>query len=278
MMALVFSFVSIGSLTDPGSEKDKFFLDDYCCQTLKSRGYFQKIPPLKKLCPKKIWCTDSFSYDACNEIKASKQCDSTVGVKFCRYTCNKCASNDKMGLEKSAILSNYGKNSYFKDLLGYLAPVLKNPSKSRWQRCWHAATDGWAASKFHGQCDGKGPTVTLVRVGNYVFGGYSDIPWHSRGTYSTSTRSFLFSLYNINGYQPIKLTLNGKYNQDAIKGASNYGPTFGGGHDLHISDNASSNSQSYTNTNFSYYAPPGKFFAGSKNFTPNDVEVFYETT
>ena len=41
-------------------------------------------------------------------------------------------------------------------------------------RCWHAKTDGWAASTFHSNCDGKGPTVTIVQVGSYIFGGYTD--------------------------------------------------------------------------------------------------------
>ena len=44
-------------------------------------------------------------------------------------------------------------------------------------RCWHAKTDGWAASTFHSNCDGKGPTVTIVQVGSYIFGGYTDKSW-----------------------------------------------------------------------------------------------------
>ena len=41
-------------------------------------------------------------------------------------------------------------------------------------RCWHAKTDGWASSTLHSNCDGKGPTVTIVQVGSYLFGGYTD--------------------------------------------------------------------------------------------------------
>ena len=44
-------------------------------------------------------------------------------------------------------------------------------------RCWHAKTDGWAASTFHSNCDGKGPTVTIIKVGSYIFGGYTDLTW-----------------------------------------------------------------------------------------------------
>ena len=48
-------------------------------------------------------------------------------------------------------------------------------------RCWRAKTDGWAASTFHSKCDGKGPTVTIIQVGSYVFGGYTDVSWSSPG-------------------------------------------------------------------------------------------------
>ena len=47
-------------------------------------------------------------------------------------------------------------------------------------KCWRAKTDGWAASTFHSNCDGKGPTVTIIRVGSYIFGGYTDVSWSSK--------------------------------------------------------------------------------------------------
>ena len=48
---------------------------------------------------------------------------------------------------------------------------------SPWKRCWHASVDGWAASTFHSRCDGKGPTVTIISVGKYIFGGYTSMSW-----------------------------------------------------------------------------------------------------
>jgi hypothetical protein len=43
--------------------------------------------------------------------------------------------------------------------------------------CWRATRDGWAASTFHSKCDNKKPTVTLIRVGRYIFGGYATESW-----------------------------------------------------------------------------------------------------
>ena len=44
-------------------------------------------------------------------------------------------------------------------------------------KCWHAKADGWAASTFHSKCDGRGPTVTIIKVNDYIFGGYTDVSW-----------------------------------------------------------------------------------------------------
>ena len=57
-----------------------------------------------------------------------------------------------------------------------------------------------------------------------------------------------------------------------------YGPSFGGGHDIHIAHNAIYNRNSYSQFN-SYQVPPGTktsnaLLAGSYNFTPTEIEVF----
>ena len=71
-------------------------------------------------------------------------------------------------------------NKYYYQLISYLTPVLQSSSRSKFVRCWHAKTDGWAASTFHRQCDNKGPTVTIIKVNNYIFGGYTDVSWSSK--------------------------------------------------------------------------------------------------
>ena len=67
---------------------------------------------------------------------------------------------------------------------------------------------------------------------------------------------------------------------------SSYGPTFGGGHDIHIHSYASSNSYSYSSLGYTYSPPSGysysstfarTFLAGTNYFTPDEVETFYET-
>ena len=66
----------------------------------------------------------------------------------------------------------------------------------------------------------------------------------------------------------------------AIYRLPNFGPTFGGGFDIVIKDNANSNTKSYTNFGTAYSVPGGikdrkTILAGTYNFTPDEVEVFY---
>jgi len=102
--------------------------------------------------------------------------------------------------------------------------------------------------------------------------------------YSTANNAFIFSLYNRDGYNPVKLT---KYrnHEYGMYGCYNYGPTFGsniGEHDIYIAGNASNNTGSHTNCGGTYSVPTGYlagvcgFFTGGHHFTPTDIEVFHE--
>ena len=83
-------------------------------------------------------------------------------------------------LASSSILSGLDGDQYPEVLLSYLSPVLMDPGRSVFVRCWHAKADGWAAATFHNNCDGKGPTVTIIQVNSYIFGGYTNVSWHSK--------------------------------------------------------------------------------------------------
>lgn len=68
----------------------------------------------------------------------------------------------------------------------------------------------------------------------------------------------------------------------AIYMKSSFGPTFGAGHDIKIADMAHGNVHSFTKFGVSYKLPrgtsdPNTILAGTHNFTPDKVEVFYLT-
>ena len=77
-------------------------------------------------------------------------------------------------LEDSVIVGN--SSNYLRTLRGWLSSVGRS-ANSAWKLCWRASIDGWAARTFHSRCDGKGPTVTIIRVGRYIFGGYTSVSW-----------------------------------------------------------------------------------------------------
>ena len=87
------------------------------------------------------------------------------------------------GLNNSVILTSLDYNNYTGKLLSYLEPVLLSSEWSRFVKCWHAKTEGWAASTFHSNCDGRGPTVTIIKANDSIFGGYTDVSWGQSGEY-----------------------------------------------------------------------------------------------
>ena len=50
------------------------------------------------------------------------------------------------------------------------------PKEGKWFRCFKALP-GWQGHEFHTACDGKGPTVTIIRVKENIFGGFIDKSW-----------------------------------------------------------------------------------------------------
>ena len=89
------------------------------------------------------------------------------------------------------------------------------------------------------------------------------------------------------GWAPVKLSQYSSHKAYSIYFRSTYGPTFGGGHDINIKSDASSNSNSYSNLGHDYGPPSGysygssfsrTFLAGTYKFTPDEVETFYEST
>ena len=108
--------------------------------------------------------------------------------------------------------------------------------------------------------------------------------------YRYDSNAFLFSLVNKPGWEPVKLPQTGTDSSNrrySIYDDRSYGPTFGGGLDMYISNYASSSRNSHSNLGYTYSPPRGysyssafaqSFLAGSYSFTPDEVETFYETT
>ena len=91
--------------------------------------------------------------------------------------------NVGMLMQDTVILKNEEK--LIRHLLGFL-----NNRTSLLKLCYRASLHGWSCQQFHQQCDGKVNTVVLVKVGNYIFGGYTDQTWQGENL----TKLFLMHL------------------------------------------------------------------------------------
>jgi hypothetical protein len=165
---------------------------------------------------------------------------------------------------------------------GALNTICGFPMDQNWMLLYRASVDGFGAVDFHRKCDGQINTLTIVKsVNGNIFGGYTNVAWESQeDEYRTGTGSFLFSFKNQTNSA---LKFNCIKTEFSINCDGNYGPTFGRGHDLFISNNSNANIESYSNPGNSYQLPPGytyntdqakNLLAGSDNFKVNEIEVF----
>lgn len=145
---------------------------------------------------------------------------------------------------------------------------------------YRGSRDGFTADIFHTKCDGQPRTLTVVKAKNSdnIFGGYFEGEWARSGSY-VSAKSWLFSLVNRHK-KPVKLLPSSSSSN--VYQNSSYGPTWGGGHDLHINNNMQANSNYSSPSTYKVFAPgyeklgvnyDSSLFAGTSNFSVEEIEV-----
>ncbi len=130
---------------------------------------------------------------------------------------------------------------------------------------------------FHAAADGMGATFSVMSVTSNgvtsLIGGYNPQSWNTSNNYfyaqTTSDRSaFLFNLTS--GVRIAeRLDNNGVYQ---TYNAANYGPTFGGGHDIYIDNTLKAG---YANS-WSYMDQSATLLPGAsyQTFSVNSVDVY----
>jgi len=97
-----------------------------------------------------------------------------------------------------------------------------------------ATRDGCDAATFHQKCDNQGATVTvLYNSQGSVYGAYTGQSWENSSNYkyTKDPTAFLYQLKFSGTEQCTKFPVTDS--KPAIRSYSNYGPTFGGGYNLH---------------------------------------------
>ncbi|CAF3963093.1 unnamed protein product, partial [Rotaria magnacalcarata] len=129
---------------------------------------------------------------------------------------------------------------------------------ARWKLIYKATRDGFRATDFHYHCNDQSDTISIIQSKNgYIFGGYASLPWNSANAFIKDTKAFIFTLKNPHSFLPTRYMLKSGSEPNALYGGANYGPTFGGGHDIHVPDK-SNETNGYTNFGSSYSDTTGK--------------------
>jgi len=142
---------------------------------------------------------------------------------------------------------------------------------------YKASKDGFDCKFFHQLCDNKGPTIVIVYTNfGKVIGGYTPLNWETSKNEHTYVQddgetSFLFS-YTL--LRKFPLQRNGK--SYAICNGTNYGPRFGGGHDLEIVSNCNVIYNCYYRFGYSYETEgiTKAQFYGNEKFLVTDYLVY----
>lgn len=153
--------------------------------------------------------------------------------------------------------------------------------KQSWKLIFRASEHNFSAEAFHKHCDGVKPTFVLILSNKgYLSGGYSHQEWTSginnSGRFKSCNNAFLFRLAcpDTNIQCPTRYKI--KKTIFAYGHHRLWGPVFGGGSDLNISNNCHLNEDSYSNFPHSYDGDDASTTSlfGSYNFTVMEYEVF----
>ena len=146
-----------------------------------------------------------------------------------------------------------------------------NPLRSlKFELIFTASINGDSAKVFHEICDGKGPTVTIVKGKNgYIFGGYVTVPFSSDDQFHYDDKAFLFSITNMKKF-PIKIK------EHAVRHSSLWGPYIGytDNCDLAIGAGCLKNTLSYCSPKSYEFNRVDLIGTEERNFCVDNYEVY----
>jgi hypothetical protein len=157
--------------------------------------------------------------------------------------------------------------------------ILKEFLNKTWKLLYRGSRDGFGSSHFHGKCNNQSNTLTIIETTQgFIFGGFTPTAWDSSRSYKsdTSQTSFLFSLKNPRNSSPQRFRLSNV--STAIWCNSSFGPVFGNGFDLVVSNGCNANNGSYSALGTGYVNDTGiagnQVFTGEPTFQVKEIEVF----
>ena len=148
---------------------------------------------------------------------------------------------------------------------------VKPNSRIKFSLLYQVSRDGDRTSTFHNKVKGKFPTLTLVKTkAGYKCGGYTSVILDQTNRYKRDELAFVFSLDKKKKY-----TIKSDKVENGIYGnTSNF--AFGGGFDLLIKDQCTTNNNNYCNTPYSFNTTEkSELTGGQYNFLVDECEVYH---
>ena len=160
--------------------------------------------------------------------------------------------------EKSNIITEESKSLIY----GFLP---KKPIKTK--ILYDSKINGDSAKTFHSQCDGKFPTIYIVKSKTgYIFGGYLSIAWKSHNDYFKDEEAFFFSV-NLKK----KYAFTNKNN--VMYGNPDYGPVIRGGVSMDICNSFLSSEYNFICLDNENQGSKYEINGGNRNFNIQNFEV-----
>ena len=72
-----------------------------------------------------------------------------------------------------------------------------------WKQCYSADQVSWVTKDFHVRCDNKGPTLTIIQLGEYIFGGFVEQSWGGKGLRLSYVFKIRFKVYTYTLLNPL---------------------------------------------------------------------------
>ena len=127
--------------------------------------------------------------------------------------------------------------------------------------------NGDKAEEFHRRCDGKSPTIVLIKTeDNFKLGGYTSAQWSSDNHYKEDSTAFIFSLSN-------KKSFKVNNSRRAIYGGISCGPNFGD-REIFINNNCFTKGGTIAKSNYYELYNTGELVGSKKDYKIKDYEVF----
>ena len=144
---------------------------------------------------------------------------------------------EELKYNKSKIMEKSEKKFILSEIENKMKKQIKELKK-----LYQATIDGGDPKIFHDKCDNIPNTLVLIKSeGKRRFGGFTPLPWKSKGDYveDSAMKTFVFSLDN-------KKIYNLKFPKFAVLHNVNNGPCFGCGFDVGIEGNPIKENKLYT--------------------------------